>query len=390
MTTLSAPTRAASATRLLRLARHLAAISLMALCANATAGDDLDTAIKQAMDGTQTPAMSVLVMRDGKIDRHSVYGLRRNDGAQAVTREDEWLIGSTGKPITVALVARLVEQGKMRWDQPLSTLLPDLAASMQAPYREVTLVQLLSHRAGLPENLLDAEALDRTFSDTRALPVQREAYVTAALGEPPVNAPGTAFAYSNTGFMIAAVIAERTTGETFETLVQREVFAPLGMTGAGFGATAADQPKGHRGGKPVTAAPEKADDGVPPMFTPAGNLHMRLQDLAAFALDQMAGSKGQGKLLSPASYALMQTAQPDNPTGLDWGVQASIAGRVGPVLMHGGSDGNWLAWVVLFPETGNGVIAIANAAEDMGADQATMALLGGVFAELAPPVVTQP
>jgi hypothetical protein len=80
----------------------------------------------------------------------------------------------------------------------------------------------------------------------------------------------------------------------------------------------------------------------------------------------------------------MQTAQPGSPSGLDWGVQPSIAGRQGPVLVHGGSDGNWLAWVVLFPGQNNGVIAIANAAEDMGADKASMGLLGGLFAELAP------
>ena len=69
---------------------------------------------------------------------------------------------------------------------------------------------------------------------------------------------------------------------------------------------------------------------------------------------------------------------------MDWGVQPWIAGRKGPVLTHGGSDGNWLAWVALFPETGNGLIVIANAAEDMGADKATMGVMGAVFPELAP------
>jgi CubicO group peptidase (beta-lactamase class C family) len=263
-------------------------------------------------------------------------------------------------------------------------MLPDLAAQMQPAYRGVTLVQLLSHRAGLPENLTDGAALDAFFTDTRALPVQREAYIRAALSEAPVHPPGTEFAYSNSGFLVAAVIAERATGTDVETLIQREVFQPLGMTGAGFGAPPAGQLLGHRAGKPVTAAAQKADDGVPSLYTAAGNLHMRLQDLALFAMDQLAGSRGQGKLLTPASYALMQTAQPGSPSGLDWGVQPSIAGRQGPVLVHGGSDGNWLAWVVLFPAQNSGVIAIANAAEDMGADKASMGLLGGLFAELAP------
>lgn len=366
-----------------RLQRWLG-VSLLLAATTASAADDLTARLAQALQGTATPAMGMLVIRDGKIAEHAVHGVRRNDAATPVTTDDQWMIGSTGKPITVAMIARLVEQGVLRWDAPLSTLLPDLAAQMQPAYRNVTLVQLLSHRAGLPENLTDAVALDAFFVDTRALPVQREAYVKAALAEAPVHPPGTEFAYSNSGFLIAAVIAERATGKDVETLMRREVFQPLGMTGAGFGPTPEGQPLGHRSGKPVTTAPQKADDGVPPIYTAAGNLHMRLQDLALFAIDQLAGSQGKGRLLTPASYALMQTAQPGSGSGLDWGVQPSIAGRQGPVLVHGGSDGNWLAWVVLFPGQNNGVIAIANAAEDMGADQATMGVLGGLFAELAP------
>ncbi|MEN5041321.1 serine hydrolase domain-containing protein [Stenotrophomonas sp. TWI1149] len=364
--------------------RRWLAVSLLLAATTASAADDLKARIALAMQGTTTPAMGVLVIRDGKVAEHAVQGVRRNDAAPPATIDDQWMIGSTGKPITVAMIARLVEQGVLGWDTPLSTLLPDLAAQMQPAYRDVTLVQLLSHRAGLPENLTDAAALDAFFVDTRPLPVQREAYVKAALAEAPVHPPGTEFAYSNSGFLIAAVIAERATGKEVEALMQREVFQPLGMTGAGFGPTPAGQPLGHRGGKPVTKAPQKADDGVPPIYTAAGNLHMRLQDLALFAIDQLAGSQGKGTLLTPASYALMQTAQPGSGSGLDWGVQPSIAGRQGPVLVHGGSDGNWLAWVVLFPGQNNGVIAIANAAEDMGADQATMGVLGGLFAELAP------
>jgi len=364
--------------------RRWLGVSLLLAATTASAADDLKARIAQAMQGTTTPAMGVLVIRNGKVAEHAVQGVRRNDAAPPATIDDQWMIGSTGKPITVAMIARLVEQGVLGWDTPLSTLLPDLAAQMQPAYRDVTLVQLLSHRAGLPENLTDAAALDAFFVDTRPLPVQREAYVKAALAEAPVHPPGTEFAYSNSGFLIAAVIAERATGKEVEALMQREVFQPLGMTGAGFGPTPAGQPLGHRGGKPVTKAPQKADDGVPPIYTAAGNLHMRLQDLALFAIDQLAGSQGKGTLLTPASYALMQTAQPGSGSGLDWGVQPSIAGRQGPVLVHGGSDGNWLAWVVLFPGQNNGVIAIANAAEDMGADQATMGVLGGLFAELAP------
>lgn len=270
---------------------------------NALAGTTLDPVLSAALKDTQTPALAMLVIRNDTVERQSVVGVRRNDGTTAAQNDDVWLIGSTGKPMTVALIARLVEQGRLDWNAPLSKMLPDLT-SINPAYRSVTLTQLLLHRAGLPENLQDTAALDAFFTDNRSLPVQREAYILKALQKAPVSPPGTEFACSNSGFLIAAVIAERVTGTDFETLMEREVFTPLGMDSAGFGPTAADQPQGHRGGKPV--------------------------------------------------------------------------------LTHGGSDGNWLAWVALFPESGNGVIAIANAAEDMGADKATMGAMGPILAELAP------
>lgn len=343
---------------------------------------DLDKVLAEAMTGTATPAMAALVIRDGKIAEHAVRGVRSNDRAKAATLDDAWLIGSTGKPMTAVLIARLVDRGVLSWNRTLASMLPDLAASMRPEYRSVTLVQLLSHRAGLPENLLDSKALDAFFTDTRALPRQRIALVREALTEAPVAAPGKEFGYSNTGFLIAAVIAERATGRRFEDLMREEVFKTLGMASAGFGPVPAGAIRGHRAGKPAGPM-RKSEDGVPMLYTAAGNVHMSVQDLARFCLDQLAGSRGRGKLLSPKSYRLMQTAQPGSGSGMDWGVQDSIGGRKGPVLVHGGSDGNWLAWVVLFPAANSGVIVIANAAEDMGADKATHAVVAAILPTLA-------
>lgn len=349
-----------------------------------TQAGKLDAVLAAGMEGTATPAIGALVMRDGKVEQLAVRGVRRNDRTASVAADDTWLIGSTGKPMTVTLIAKLVDRGVLAWNTPLSEMLPDLSGSMRPEYRSTTLVQLLSHRSGLPENLTDTKLLDAFFTDTRALPEQRLALVTAALKEKPAAAAGGEFTYSNTGFLVAALIAERKTGKTFEALMQQEVFEPLKMASVGFGPTPDGQPLGHRAGAPVTHAPAKSDDGVPMVYTAAGNLHMSLHDWAQFCLDQLAGSQGHGALLSSASYQLMQTAQPGSPSGMDWGVQDSIAGRKGPVLVHGGSDGNWLAWAVLFPQSNTGVLVVANGAADMGGDQATHKVMGALFPGLSP------
>jgi CubicO group peptidase (beta-lactamase class C family) len=70
------------------------------------------------------------------------------------------------------------------------------------------------------------------------LHAQREAYATIALSEAPALPPGSAFSYSNAGYVIAGLMAERATHQTWEALVREYVFAPLAMSHAGFGPTA--------------------------------------------------------------------------------------------------------------------------------------------------------
>jgi CubicO group peptidase (beta-lactamase class C family) len=166
--------------------------------------------------------------------------------------------------------------------------------------------------------------------------------------------------------------------------MRREVFEPLGMAHVGFGLTRAGQPFGHLKDHPATP-----EDGNPDFFAPAGNMYMPLDDWARFCIDQLRGAKGQGRLLRPDTYRLMQTAQPGGVMGLGWGVVPSVAGRKGPVLTHAGSDGTWYALVALFPETGAGVLVTANAGEDMGGAAADKAVFLGLLGRLAPTMETK-
>ena len=357
--------------------RFVLLFAIAVLCAAAHA-QSLDPILASAMAGTRTPGMAAIVLRDGKLSDEAVRGVRRNDSPTPARLDDVWHIGSDAKAMTATLIARLVERGKLNWTTPLSDMLPDLAANMRPEYQSVTLVQLLAHTSGLPHDVSDARFFAMFYGDKRPPSQQRVAYVARALSEAPAAPAGT-FSYSNTGYLIAAVIAERLTGVNYEDLMRREVFAPLGMTSAGFGPTHEGQPAGHHDGRPATGP----QDANPMMLAPAGNIHLSMRDWAKFCLDQMAGARGKGKLLSGASYRMMQTPLPGGPNGLGWGVADSIMGRKGPVLTHAGSDGNWYALVALFPQTGNGVLVAANAGEDMGGDKAGKAVVQAVLPSLA-------
>jgi CubicO group peptidase (beta-lactamase class C family) len=362
-----------------RLLAALAASLLVFSTGSSARAQDLNAILEAAMKDSQVPAMGLLVIRDGKVEAQAQHGVRRNDRSDPVQTSDVWHIGSDGKAMTATMIARLVDRGVLKWTTPLDQLLPDRAADMRPEYRRMTLVELLSHRAGLPHDVLDTSVFDRIAKEPQPPTRQRLEYIAAALRDAPVKAPGTAFSYSNTGYLIAAAAAERATGKSYETLMREMVFAPLGMASPGFGLTPAGQPQGHEDGHP-------ASEGNPAFFAPAGNIYLSLRDWAKFCLDQMAGANGRGRLLKPETYRLMQTPQGGGVYAFGWGVIQRAMGRQGPVLTHDGSDGTWYAMAVLFPRTRSGALATANAGEAMGGKKADEAAIRALAADLAPAV----
>lgn len=370
------------------MSRLLALICLVALAASPARAQELSLpdVLAQAMDGKTVPAMGILVIRDGKVVGQAVRGVRRIGEPAPVVLADRWNIGSDGKALTATLIARLVERGVLHWDTPLAKMLPDLAATMRPEYRDVTLLELLSHRAGLPENTGDMTFFNTFYSDTRPLPAQRLAYVKQALTEAPVGPARGESSYSNTGLILAGVIAERTTGKPFEQLMRDEVFRPLGMTSADYSqAPAAGEPFGHLDGRVSTTA-----EANPQIISPAGGVRLSLADWGRFAVDQLEGEQGRGKLLKAETYRLLHAPQGETIYALGWGVPPTIAGRMGPALTHGGSDGNWFAFICLFPGGENGVLVVANAAESMGGDAAAKAAFKAVVGSLAPSAPAAP
>lgn len=345
----------------------------------------LDSILTEAMEGTAVPALGVLVIRNGTVVDQAVR-VKRTLGGHSVSVSDRWNLGSDGKAMTATMIARLVERGILHWDTPLEQMLPELVGEMRSEYRDVTLLDLMSLRAGLPENLSDLAYFRTFFGASSPLPEQRLNYVRRAVMEAPIGPARDEASYSNTGLILAGVIAERATGQSYEQLMQREVFRPLGMRSPRFGQTPhAGETFGHVDGRVAIDT-----DGNPEMIVPAGGVRMSLADWARFAIDQMKGERGQGRLLKAETYRLLHAPQGETVYALGWGVAPAIAGRSGPALTHGGSDGNWFAFICLFPGSQNGVLVVANAADSMGGDVAAQAAARAIILTLAPPVSHPP
>lgn len=365
---------------------------LMTLAAPTLADSNSEEAlIERVLAAHQIPAMSLVVIRGGKAGPEVVRGVRKMGGETPVRMDERWLLGSNTKAMTAVLIGRLVEQGKLNWTSRLDAMLPMLAKEMRAQYRDLTLLDLLSHFGGLPEGVSRAETdpayVDYVFADRRDLSTQRLEYLGYALADPPVVTPRTRHSYSNTDFILAAAIAERVEGKPYEQLMRDLVFRPLRMSSATFAEAKSADLQGHMNGRV-----EQPKDGNPAIFNGAGEVRMTMTDWAKFCVDQLQGARGNGRLLSPETYKLLQTAYmpigdpaaTKTDYGLGWQVARSVMGRKGPAIFHSGSDGVWIADVWLFPESGNGLLVATNSAYSMGAQKAIAEVARELLPTLAP------
>jgi D-alanyl-D-alanine carboxypeptidase len=330
------------------------------------AKEDLAGRIEAVRVEAKVPALAgALVTADGGLEGVWVAGTRRAGGEERVTADDLWHIGSCTKSMTSTLIALLVARGDLSWDAVLGDLLPDIAEEMGLDYTGVTLVELMSHRAGLP-NDLNAELAGLDFS--RPVVELRDQVTRIVLKHPPVHTPRGTFLYSNFGFLIAGHVAEVAAKKPWETLMQELLFTPLGMTSAGFGAPGTpercDQPRGHLDdGTPVEPGPD-ADN--PALLGPAGTVHASLADWAKFVRLHLEGERGDMKVgaltLTRDAFALLHQPYelgdaPPPRYALGWGVeQRDWAGGDGTALWHNGSNTLWYCVAWLGP--GNGVAAL--------------------------------
>lgn len=363
------------------LAGLAAAPALAALPRLAFAQDNAaqaNAALDAAFAQHAPPAMiSAVVGREGVV-WSGVRGVRRTGQPEAATTEDLWHLGSNGKAMTAALYAKLVEQGRARWDAPLAGLFPDL--TLDPGYAEATIDDLLRHRAGIDDRqAVTRDVLIAGHQDQRPIREQRTAFAADLLGKAPTGQRG-AFAYSNAGYALAGAAIERLTDQSWEDAIRAHLFAPMGMSSVGHGAPLGDNPWGHRamGETLVAVDPARGADN-PALLGPAGRMHMTLSDYARFL--RLYLNQGDGQL-SPATMTRLVTAPEGAPPpyAYGWGTSTPPWAQ-GTALAHEGSNTMWHAIAVVAPARGLAVVSVSNDRVKGGpANQAMARALAGIFA----------
>ncbi|MBX3357005.1 MAG: beta-lactamase family protein [Phycisphaeraceae bacterium] len=377
---------------------------------------DLATTLEAIREKHKLPALGAAIVRaNGTIDAIGVTGVREAGAQTAVTRTDQWHIGSCTKSMTATLAAMYVQEGKLAWTTTIADIFPDLAADMDPAWRTVTLEQLLTNRSGAPTGL-DAGGLWGQLWAFNGTPTDaRRALLIGVTSRPPEATPGSKFIYSNAGFSIAGLMIETVAGKPYEEVIAERLFTPLGMTSAGFGAPGSkdsiDQPRGHtQDGTPVVPyARQGAGEGGadnPPAIAPAGRVHLSLDDWARYIAlhlrETPAADQATPHPLSAESLAMLHAPARGGDSGpngyaMGWATmtrpwaKGSQAGDTGRVLTHNGSNSSWFAVCWLAPEKGIAAVAVTNS----GSPSARVACDEAVAAAFAqsrerPPATPQP
>jgi len=350
-------------------------VSVQAPAAGSDANAKIPGLLEPVRQKHNLPALAGAIVTGKGLVAIGAVGVRKAGTDTRVTPDDQWHLGSDTKAMTAVLIASLIEKGRLEWSTSIGESFPDLAQDMQPEMRKITLLQLLSHRSGLPANTLWG-----LVSTQAPLQEQRRNVVKSLSSMKLKSEPGTAYEYSNLGYVVAGAMAEKVTGRPWETLIAQAVFEPLGMKSAGFGGTGTagkiDQPWPHgTDGKPTPGNGPAVDN--PPVLGPAGTIHCSLADWAAFVADQLRGEQGTGALLKPGSYKMLHKPPFGGDYALGWlAVQRSWGG--GTVLTHAGSNTMNYAVVWIAPLRDIAVLVCTNqggSAAARGCDEAASALI---------------
>jgi CubicO group peptidase (beta-lactamase class C family) len=337
---------------------------------------------ENALERFAVPAFGIAAIGPRGVESLCCLGERRQRSGTAVEEADLWHVGSCTKSMTATLFARYVEAGEFAWDAPISPALAQHGYQVHPGFAGLTLRQLLSHRAGLPTEPSEA-ATDACYMSA---PVweQRAAFAAAILEEGPAEPlAGAAFAYSNSGYIIAGALLEAVTGSPWEDLMRAEFFTPLGLASGGFGPPGRGssgalgrligrpritQPWGHASdgaGAFVDFDPDDEQADGPALTGPAGTVHMSLGDFARYvAFHALRGESVPG-FLDGRTVAELHRPQAGEDYAFGWFSIEPDATSIGKrAFFHEGTNDAWYAGMLIVPEHRRGLAWVCNACTD--------------------------
>jgi CubicO group peptidase (beta-lactamase class C family) len=312
------------------------------------------------------PGVGLGIVQDGKVVFSGGFGVRELGKTETVDGDTVFMIASNTKALTTLLLARLVAEGKMTWDTPVTTLLPSFKLGDAETTRQVKVRQLICACTGMPRQDLEWLFEYRDVTPEKALVTLGTMQPTSKFGE--------LFQYSNpmaaaAGFTAGHVMyPQMELGAAYDKAMQTQVFDPLGMKSTTFDyarALAGNHAYPHSpdiDGKPALAVMELNYSIIPQR--PAGAAWSNVNDMLKYVSMELAnGALPDGKTYIPKE-PLLERRVAQVPIGKDetygMGLMVDTEYEV-PVVHHGGDMVGFHSDMIWLPGQNVGAVVLTNA-----------------------------
>jgi CubicO group peptidase (beta-lactamase class C family) len=334
----------------------------------------LDRLVDEVIEHYHLPGIAVGVIHEGEIIYTRTSGELVAGSGEKIDADTLFKIASNSKAMTTGVLARLVDAGKLQWHDPVVKYLPGFRMSDPWITREMQVRDLLIHNSGLRAGAGDLMLWPEPNLFTRA-------DITAALAHlKPIDSFRTRYSYDNLMYVVAGEVAATAAGASYEELVQRELFAPLGLTRCQVGEWNRDevgnvaQPHMRQDDHHVVI---RRDDALIPQITSAaaGGIRCSLNDMLTWMrmwLDPELKSARGEPWLTPEQRNAVWAAQMPMPVSRrqrDWfDTRFSAYGfgwRLSDVdgewsVGHTGTLAGMFSALVLFPDKRHGFVFLIN------------------------------
>ena len=359
--------------------------TLLAPAAQAEPGSALiDAAVEQTFEHYQLPGLAVGVIRDGGIVYTRTLGELRAGSGEKIDNDTLFKIASNSKAMTAGVLARLVDAGKLKWDDPVTKYLPQFRMHDPWVTQQMQVRDLLIHNSGLSLGAGDLMLWPEPNRFTRA-------DIIAGLQHlKPTHSFRASYAYDNLLYVVAGEVAAAAGGASYEELVKRELFQPLGLSRcqvgewnrADVGNVAQPHMRTAQGNRVI-----REDADVVPNVTSmaAGGIRCSLDDMLAW-MRMWLSPDATPAWLSPAQRKAVWTAHMPMPvsarmrawdnshvSAYGYGWRLSDVDGVWKVA-HTGTLAGMYSSVILLPDRRTGIVILIN-----GEGEAARTVLGQVL-----------
>ncbi|MEZ4454227.1 MAG: serine hydrolase domain-containing protein [Nannocystaceae bacterium] len=330
--------------------------------------DALRRRIAEVLEREGVPGVGLaLVDRDG-VRWAGGVGVMDRESGRPVDGDTYFRVASITKSVVALGVMRLVEAGRLDLDRPLAAWMPEIAVGnpweAEAP---ITLAHALEHTAGF-----DDMRFNEWYGGEATVP--RDALARNPRSRDARWRPGSRMSYSNPGYTLAGHAIERATGERYDQYLEREVLAPLGMSGARFHRTPEIQARLATG----YLAPDRAAEFQPIAHAPAGALLASPRELGALVHFWLTRGEGRPPIVGPAGLDRIERSGTLDYQGTDTNYGLGNYGDVLHPARARGHDGGlpgFLSSYRYFPELGVGYVMLLNSTHSTRAYLEVRALL---------------